>query len=646
MAALAIALLAGGACGDDGEGGGEAQPPDLGADTDGDGIPDGDEGREEERNTDGDAWPDWRDLDSDGDGIPDASERGGAAAAADTDGDGTPDYLDTDADGDGIPDAVEPAGDADGDGIPDALEPDGDGDLILDRQEGADDLDRDGRPNPLDDDSDGDGISDRLEAGDDDLATSPVDTDLDGQPDFLDLDSDGDLVPDAQEDLNGNGLVDPCAAVGAQRCESSPTSADTDGDGTPDLVEHVAGSNPADPTSDIPEGDFFFVLPHQGPSQSGTFTFSTTLRKADVFFSVDTTGSFDQEIASIQGSLRDVIVPGVRAAIPDVGFGVGRFEDFPLEPYGLPGDLPYELLQVVTEDPDAVAAGVAALPPAAGGLDTPEAGIEALYQWAAGTGVPSFALPPFTSGGAGGVGFRPDALPIVVQITDARSHAPDDYAAFSGEAHSAEEAIAALSALGARVIGVDSLENAGTPDDPRAELELLAHATGATVPPDAGGSCATGVGGAPRPAAGGACPLVFDVLPDGSGLGTLIVDAIVQLASFGTLDISTRLEGATEDLTGAPLPAGVTTAAFVTAVTPVAPPPPGATIVGDAFVEVTPGSAVAFEVTAANDFLPPEPTDQLFQVEIEVLGDAVTVLDVKRVFVIVPRVIEPPGSIE
>ena len=74
------------------------------------------------------------------------------------------------------------------------------------------------------------------------------------------------------------------------------------------------------------------------------------------------------------------------------------------------------------------------------------------------------------------------------------------------------------SAIGARVIGIDSLENVGTPNDPRAQLEELAVATKAVIPPDAAtGKCLTGVAGAPRDPVmvGGAmvCPVVFDVHP-------------------------------------------------------------------------------------------------------------------------------------
>lgn len=642
IAALLLNALT--ACGDDttGTGGGG---PDPSADTDGDGISNADEGADEDRNTDGDAYPDYRDLDSDADGIADADEAGDddlASEPIDSDSDGTPDYLDEDSDEDGLTDTQElddafQLVDSDGDGVPDQLDTDADDDTILDADEGTRNPDGDGLPAFRDDDSDGDGIPDFIEAGDDDPNTAPFNSDNDFDPDFLDWDSDDDFVPDAEEDVNGNGVVDPG--------ESSPISADTDGDGTPDLIEITAGSDPSDPNETIPEGDFYFVLPYMGPGAQGPLDFTTTVQKADIFFSMDTTGSFGEEIAAVQAALNDTIVPGIAAVIPDAAFGVGRFEDLPVAPFGLAGDLPYQLLQAVTTDLTDVEAGLALLPPASGGLDTPEAGYESLYQWATGLGLPDFDMPPFAPPGIGGVGFREDALPIIVQITDARSHTPADYAAITAT-HSRDEAVDALSALGIRVIGVDSLENVGTPDDPRAYLEDMAIATNAIIPPDgATGMCLTGVAGAPRDpvdvAGTPACPVVFDVLPNGSGLGNLIVDAVVQLATLGVLDISTRTVGQLEGLQGETLTSGYTTADFIVSVTPVAPPPPGATIDGEVFRDVTPGSTVTFDVNGFNDFQPGTQVDQLFAADIEVLGDAVTVLDVRTVYIIVPRV--PPA---
>ena len=70
---------------------------------------------------------------------------------------------------------------------------------------------------------------------------------------------------------------------------------------------------------------------------------------------------------------------------------------------------------------------------------------------------------------------------------------------------------------------------------------------------------------------------------------------------------------------------------------PVPPPPTGSTIDGEVFRNVVPGSTVEFSFDALNDFQPSTEVDQLFDADIEVLGDMVTVLDVRNVFIIVPR---------
>lgn len=608
-------------------------------DADGDTILNRDEDWSDAVNTDGDRWEDWLDLDSDGDGIPDSVEAGDddpLTPPVDTDGDGIPDFRDLDSNNDGVPDRPLPGedDDPDGDGIPSSLDDDDDGDGIPDSVEGEDDPDRDGIPNRLDLDSDGDGVPDAIEGS--------VDTDGDGRPDFLDTDSDDDGLLDGDEDRNGNGIVDDCGTPIMPPCESDRLVADTDGDGIPDLIERVAGTDPTDAGSVIPAGDFYFVLPYEGDPQDGLFDFSTLqLQKIDVFFSVDTTGSFGEEIAAIQASIDSLIVPGVGTLVGDAAFGVGRFEDFPLAPFGLPSDRPFELLQAITTDVFALAAAIDLLPPAAGGNDIPEAGMEALYQWATGRGSPELEIPPFSSGGIGGAGFRPAALPIIIQITDAASHSAAEYAVAGIGAHDRDETVAALGANAIRVIGVRSTENAGRAGDPREELEDLALATNARIP-SADGTCATGIDGAPRPAvtsaAGDVCPLVFDVRPDGTGLADVLVDAIRQLTEQGEIDISAVPVGRLEGVRGERLPAGTTTADFIESIRPEPPPPEGSTIEGDVFRSVQFGSTVTFRVTARNDFVPSTSVPQLFTIEIEVRGDAVTVLDVRNVYVVVPAV--------
>lgn len=587
-------------------------------DADGDGIPDDVEGTAD---TDNDGIPDNEDPDTDGDGIQDIDEGTG-----DLDGDGFLDFQDNDDDGDGLPTELEGLDDFDGDGAPNYQDDDSDGDGIQDLSESSADSDGDGIPNRLDTDSDDDGILDGLEG----LA----DPDGDGAPNFRDPDSDNDSLADSDEDINLNGQLDPG--------ESSPESADTDSDGVPDIVEQVAGTDPQDPNSQIPPGDFFFVLPFFGPEQSGVIDFSSSLRQADIFFSVDTTGSFQEEIDAISASLAQIQAQ-IRSQVPDVAFGVGSFEDFPSDPFGLASDIPYKLLQRVTTDDAAVQQAVLSLGPAAGGLDTPESGYEALFQWASGLGSVSFGISPFDPsqgfdaalghGLLGGAGFRDGSLPIIIQVADAVSHT--DYPASFG-AHGRDQTLFALSQISARVIGIDSLENLGSAFDPRAELEDIALSTNALIPP-VGDQCPTGVGGATHPpdAATGLCPLVFDVNPDGTGLGDLIVQAIIDLVSLGTLDVSGTPVG---DPALLPL---LDTAQFIKSITPVAPAPNGSTIDGDIFRDVPSGAQVNFNLTARNDFVPEGPEIQLFQLDIHVLGDLVTVLDVRRVFVIVPKAVPP-----
>ena len=232
---------------------GDGIPDDEDTDSDNDGIPDSEEGGGD---TDGDGIPDNKDPDADGDGIPDTKEGGG-----DADGDGIPDNKDTDADGDGVPDEEEPDSDGDGipddregdadtdgDGIPDDEDPDSDGDGIPDSEEGLTDSDGDGTPDSKDTDADGDGIPDSEEGG--------ADTDGDGIPDNKDEDSDGDGLPDSEEgaaDTDGDGVPDSKDADtdGDGIPDDEEGTGDTDGDGFPD---HKDGDSDGDGIPDSEEG--------------------------------------------------------------------------------------------------------------------------------------------------------------------------------------------------------------------------------------------------------------------------------------------------------------------------------------------------------------------------------------------------------
>jgi hypothetical protein len=94
-----------------GDGGGDAMPAcDPVADDDGDCIPNGLEGCQQQppADHDHDGGPDYLDGDSDNDGLIDEKEVGASCDdPRDTDGDGTPDFQDADSDNDGVDDQYE-----------------------------------------------------------------------------------------------------------------------------------------------------------------------------------------------------------------------------------------------------------------------------------------------------------------------------------------------------------------------------------------------------------------------------------------------------------------------------------------------------------------------------------------------------------
>ncbi len=458
---------------------GDTLPNYLDADSDGDGILDIDEAGDANLaspaiDSDFDGTPNYLDLDSDNDNILDAEE-----TAQDPDGDGLGNYIDIDSDNDGLLDVLEsgdallqtPAFNSDNDALPDYLDDDSDNDTILDTTEGTLDPDGDLLPNYIDPDSDGDSWTDAVEAGDALLNTFPFDTDQDGSPDYLDLDSDADALADS---------VEPGCPAGPERLLP-----DSDNDGFLDSAELVVGSDPCNNASVIT--DFHFVLPPLGPGANAPLTFANTdLDRVDVAINIDTTGSMLGEINNLQTTLSTNIIPGVGSVIPDAAFSVSAFGDYPVLPFGnIPAnDLPFVLATRVTTDAAVAQAAVNALALGAGD-DLPESGLESLYQVATGAGtawtggsVPAFnpaqnSIPQVADGALGGVGFRNNALPVVVHITDALSHTQAEYLEWDPQitAAATPDVFNALGGLGARVVTIAS-NNIPRPLDPALFAEI------------------------------------------------------------------------------------------------------------------------------------------------------------------------------
>jgi hypothetical protein len=641
-------------------------PTDLGPpadhDEDSDGITDVDEGRYEPGgpvDSDGDTIPDFEDDDSDGDTIPDSFESGDAdpmTPPVDSDGDGIPDYRDADSDnngvldidegfvdmdGDGIGDYADPDNDgdnvddvvelrgmpsappdSDGDGSPDYKDLDSDNDFISDRHEQDVDTDGDGTPDRLDLDTDGDTIPDREEAGDEDISTEPVDTDGDFIPDYRDLDSDADGLSDAYEREHG----------------LDPRSDDSDADGVPDLIEIGAGTDPLDAT-DNPRtrGNFVFIMYYNEPGTPEDeavdpdptmdhLVFATDLLKADVFFTLDSSGSMSGEINNLRTTLASTVVPGVVAEIPNVWFGVGRFEDCSYCAHNM------AMLQAMTDNIPDVEAALTGWTTCGGS----EPYTQNLYALATGDVAPflgwSGIIPTsWTCTPPGDVGwpcFRPDSLPIIVQFGDEPFTEAISYCSPS---YNHDQAITALNDISARYIGVNSGSS-------HADFVTIANGTGSV---DTSGN-----------------PLVFDISSDGSGLGAQVVDAIEILANQVPIEVTTDLRDDLSDLVD-------TVDVFVDYIEPSVtggfedPRDPSVICVGglavddlydpfdgrpDSFTAILPGTPVCFDIYVKQNWdVPCTDEPQTFLCEIDVIGDAITVLDTRNVYFLVPPCFyEPP----
>jgi len=528
---------------------------------------------------------------------------------------------------------------------------DSDGDGIADAAEGTGDTDGDGTPNAADSDSDGDGIPDATEARSS-MPCAPADSDGDRLPDFLDTDSDNDGLTDAEETTLG----------------TNPLAIDSDGDGFSDFAE-ARGSmtDPLDPTSRIPDTDFYVVLPYLGDHVPRKLRFGTNISVADVFFLMDTTGSMYSEVGNVQMGMETVIIPGVQALIPDVQFGAGGFDDFPVGSHGGGTDRPYyHLIDIVpfAQDLGSMTGGgfagsdVQTFAPSGGngtndiidavrsyprhsGGNGCESGVEALYQTATGVGVsyPGGAIPPKTCGsipdemGArrGYPCFRPGALPIIVYVSDAPFHDPlpagwplDTLEGASctysdvGSAARYDAALTALSGIGARVVSLSTDNIPSNPGYPAtAQMCNLARDTGAVR--------------------GDGTPLCFELGSSGTMITASVVSAIGELVGGTPQDVSTT----TENVPGNP--DGFDGTLFIKSIVPFegydAAGNPGMGYASKdmaVFYGVVPGTVVEFDVDFWNDVRPTPLVTEIHRARIIVIGNGVARLSQRMVYIIVP----------
>ncbi len=547
---------------------------------------------------------------------------------------------------------------------------DDDGDTISSFHESKSDkkdTDKDGTPDYLDLDSDNDGMPDKMEAGDENVVTPPIDSDGDTIPDFQDTDSDNDGLSDADE---------------FAKYKTSPTKSDTDGDGYTDAEEVAAGTDPLNPGSNPGTiGGFSFDLPYKGLPRTQELTFKPQIKKADVGFVIDTTGSMGGTITGLRTSLSS-IASSLKTKIPDVAIGVGDHRDMPINPYGSGGDFPFKLPQRVTTSLTDAQAGVNKLV-AGGGNDIAESQLEALYQAAVGSGFKSTAgavwsakfdpLAGFDAskghGDIGGMGFRKDSAPIFVLATDAIFHRlngdPDnappgtDMALYDPtrfgttddtKPHSMKQALDVITKIGGHFIGINVILGFGG-QRPRQQEEWFAVKTGSVVPSADGTTCPHGVSGGSVPAVDDgtgkkACPLVFDSPSSGTGIESAVVDAITKLTTyvyFKTVWLEARDNTATTfderkffqkgipvSFT-TPLPSGCAAPATADLL-----PAPAGDGIFDSFTNLCPGTVVTFSLVMQNTVVPATCADQVFSFKIIVIGDKTVETDARIVTIRVP----------
>lgn len=314
-----------------------------------------------------------------------------------------------------------------------------------------------------------------------------------------------------------------------------------------------------------------------GPVRA-SLTTPVALARVDVFFIVDASASMRDEIANIRAGLGDVVVPGVRAAIPDAWFGLAFVGEFPVEPHGPPEVLPYTLAVPMTSDVRRIESALGGAP-VWGNFDDPEAQVEALYQAVTGEGIGVWVPPSVgcAMGGEGGACFRESALPVIALITDAPMHngppgiepvAPYDFAPELPRPHTYAEMLAALATQGVLVLGLGATDRSRPSALP--QLRAVARDTGAV-------------------SASGA-PLAFDIGSAGDGVGAGIVSAIERLAAEVPLDLDARVEDVPGD--------GVDASPLLRGVRPLRAMPAdgvrGLTETG--FLGAVPGTRVTFEL--------------------------------------------------
>lgn len=278
-----------------------------------------------------------------------------------------------------------------------------------------------------------------------------------------------------------------------------------------------------------------------GKSQQVDYRFELPAnpKPLDVFFLVDTTDSMDGSIAGLRLGMQRII-DELAASKLNVQFGVGEIKDYPIPGFGDPtqGDFPYRLNRAIGPTGAELEEALEALDASGGGRgDYPESQLTGLYQATTGEGEPGCVAspdeerPPCVTSGQG-ANFRPDALKIIVNITDARFH---DEAAHPSPPFAT--VAQAMVAEGVRQIGL-AVYGAQGPEVAYPNLAAMAEETDAIAPP--GGVDCDGNGSIDIPQGDPLVCQISDVGSDGSlNLAPAIVATVQAIAEDVSVEIVT-----------------------------------------------------------------------------------------------------------
>lgn len=367
------------------------------------------------------------------------------------------------------------------------------------------------------------------------------------------------------------------------------------------------------------EIDYCFTV-RPGERIDGEVGAEISIGRADLHFLVDNSRSMENEIEHIADGLKTIVVPGVRAIIPDAEFGLSLVADFGPRA----NEHAYQLLQTITDDVDAVSTKASQITLESAG-DPPEAQLEGLYQVATGQGLtPSIPRAPACADGrVGGVCFRADATHLVLLFTDAEmrgallSNSPsgpiyrepsDRMWGIVPYTRVYSETAEALNALNIFVVGLWS----GPPGhEGRVDMERIVEATGALDDRNQ--------------------PIVLDIGQDGQTLNVDVVNAIEQLVAGARPDVFLTLKAR-----GGEPPDGLIRNVRAASVEPAGWARPSAD--GRYFEGVRPNAFVTFSLTFDGTVLRPQTRRRqyLFEARFQDRGGAR--LGTATVSVVVPAV--------